>query len=73
MISNLFQIIYLTKNIKEIEDYRQFTTPGELHKTINTLRGIIADISANKFIMKEGIYYAKSIRKKERKELVLPI
>lgn len=33
--------------IQEAEDYRQFTKPAELHKAINTLRGIIAGISTD--------------------------
>ena len=30
----------------EIEDYRQFTKPAELHKAVNTLRGLVAGMTA---------------------------
>lgn len=33
--------------IAEMEDYRRYTTPAELHKAVNTLRGMVAGISAN--------------------------
>ena len=33
--------------MKELEEYRAFTTPAELHKAINTLRGIVAGISSD--------------------------
>jgi hypothetical protein len=33
--------------LREIEEYRQFTTPAELHKAINTLRGIVAGITTD--------------------------
>lgn len=33
--------------MKELEEYRAFTRPAELHKAINTLRGIIAGISSD--------------------------
>lgn len=32
--------------IKEIEEYHQFTTPAELHKAINTLKGMVAGITS---------------------------
>ena len=32
---------------KEMEEYRAFTEPAELHKAINTLRGIIAGINSD--------------------------
>ena len=32
---------------KEIENYRQFTKPAELHKAINTLRGLVAGINSD--------------------------
>lgn len=35
------------KNFKEPDDYREFTTPMELHKAINTLKGIVAGITAD--------------------------
>lgn len=31
--------------VKELDEYRMFTTPSELHKAINTLRGIVAGIT----------------------------
>lgn len=34
-------------NILEIEDYRKFTTPAELHKAINTLQGLVAGITTD--------------------------
>ncbi len=33
--------------MKELEEYRAFTTPAELHKAINTLRCIVAGISSD--------------------------
>lgn len=33
--------------MSEIRDYRKFTMPAELHKAINTLRGLVAGISAD--------------------------
>lgn len=30
-----------------LAEYRQFTKPAELHKAINTLRGIVAGISCD--------------------------
>ncbi len=35
------------KELKEIQDYRKFTKPSELHKAINTLRGIVAGITTD--------------------------
>ena len=32
---------------KELEEYRQFTKPAELHKAINTLRGLVAGINSD--------------------------
>lgn len=32
---------------KEIEEYRQYTKPAELHKAVNTLRGIVAGITTD--------------------------
>lgn len=34
-------------NILEPEDYRRYTTPAELHKAINTLKGIVAGITTD--------------------------
>lgn len=33
--------------MKELEEYRAFTRPAEIHKAINTLRGIVAGISSD--------------------------
>lgn len=35
------------KELKEIQDYRKFTKPSELHKAVNTLRGIVAGITTD--------------------------
>lgn len=35
-------------NFEELEDYRKFTTPAELHKAINTLKGIVAGITTDR-------------------------
>lgn len=42
-------------NQKEIEEYRCFTKPAELHKAINTLRGIVAGITTDKRISEDEI------------------
>lgn len=34
-------------NFAEIDDYRKFTAPSELHKAVNTLRGIVAGITTD--------------------------
>ena len=43
------------KQILEIEDYRTFTTPAELHKAINTLKGIVAGITTDKQISEDEV------------------
>lgn len=35
------------KDLKELQDYRKFTKPSELHKAVNTLRGIVAGITTD--------------------------
>lgn len=40
---------------KEMEEYREFTKPAELHKAINTLRGIIAGINSDAKLGKQEI------------------
>ena len=35
------------KKMKEIEDYRTFTKPAELHKAVNTLKGLVAGITTD--------------------------
>ena len=32
---------------KDLEDYRRFTKPAELHKAVNTLRGLVAGINSD--------------------------
>lgn len=34
-------------NLQEIDEYRKFTGPAELHKAINTLKGIVAGITTD--------------------------
>ena len=38
------------ENLTELKDYRKFTKPAELHKTINTLKGIVAGITTDQKI-----------------------
>lgn len=42
-------------NIQEIEEYRRFTAPAELHKAINTLKGIVAGITTDRNISNDEI------------------
>ena len=35
---------------KDLEDYRRFTKPAELHKAVNTLRGLVAGINSDSLI-----------------------
>ena len=37
------------------QDYRLFTGPAELHKAINTLRGIVAGISTDTTVQSDEI------------------
>ena len=41
--------------MKEQSEYRQFTMPAELHKAINTLRGIVAGISTDSTVSRDEI------------------
>ena len=41
--------------IKEIEEYRKFTTPAELHKAVNTLKGIVAGITTDRKISEDEV------------------
>lgn len=41
--------------LKEIDEYRKFTTPAELHKAINTLKGIVAGITTDKKISDDEV------------------
>lgn len=43
------------KELKEISDYRKFTGPAELHKAINTLKGIVAGITTDYKISKDEV------------------
>lgn len=43
------------RNIKEIEEYSCYTGPAELHKAVNTLRGIVAGITTDRTASKEEI------------------
>lgn len=45
----------MMSEIKELEEYRRFTTPAELHKAVNTLRGIVAGLTTDKKIKPEEI------------------
>lgn len=40
---------------KELSDYRKFTAPAELHKAVNTLRGIVAGITTDNKISDDEI------------------
>lgn len=40
---------------KEIEDYRQYTKPAELHKAVNTLRGLVAGINSDMKVGSEEV------------------
>ena len=35
------------ENIKEREEYQKFTKPAEVHKAVNTLRGIVSGIATD--------------------------
>ena len=39
--------------LSELQDYRQFTTPAELHKAVNTLKGMVAGITSDKITQDE--------------------
>ena len=43
------------KKMKEIEDYRTFTKPAELHKAVNTLKGLVAGITADYQISEDEV------------------
>lgn len=40
---------------KELEDYRKFTKPAELHKAVNTLRGLVAGINSDMKVGSEEV------------------
>lgn len=41
--------------LKEIEEYRTFTKPAELHKAINVLKGIVAGITTDRKISEDEV------------------
>lgn len=43
------------QQFKEVEDYRKFTAPAELHKAVNTLRGLVAGITTDHTVSKERV------------------
>ena len=45
--------IMFMSEMKEIDEYRRFTGPAELHKAINTLKGIVAGITTDLQISEE--------------------
>lgn len=42
-------------HLKEVYEYRRFTGPAELHKAVNTLRGIVAGITTDRKATREEI------------------
>ena len=40
---------------KELNEYRMYTTPAELHKAVNTLHGIVAGITTDRQISEDEI------------------
>lgn len=40
---------------KEIDEYRKFTTPAELHKAVNTLKGMVAGITTDSKINEDEV------------------
>ena len=40
--------------LKEVEEYRRFTKPAELHKAVNTLKGIVAGITTDRQISEKA-------------------
>ena len=36
------------QQFKELEAHRQYTSPTELHRTINTLRGLVAGMTTDR-------------------------
>lgn len=43
------------QQFKEVEDYRKFTSPAELHKAVNTLRGLVAGITTDRTVSNDEI------------------
>lgn len=46
---------FMSKSTKELEDYRMFTAPSELHKAVNTLKGIVAGITTDQHVSNDEI------------------
>lgn len=42
-------------NVHEIEEYRKFTAPAELHKAVNTLKGMVAGITTDRKISEDEV------------------
>ena len=51
----MVELVLLGGDTMEEKEYRQFTKPAELHKAINTLRGIIAGINTDTQVSKDEI------------------
>ena len=47
--------IKFMSEIREINEYRRFTGPAELHKAINTLKGIVAGITTDRQISEDEV------------------
>ena len=43
------------QQFKEVEDYRKYTSPAELHKAVNTLRGLVAGITTDRAVSDDEI------------------
>lgn len=43
------------QQFKELEDYHQYTGPAELHKAVNTLRGLVAGMTTDRNASKEEV------------------
>jgi len=41
--------------LRELEEYRQYTGPAELHKAVNTLRGLVAGMTTDRIASKEEV------------------
>lgn len=46
---------YFMQKTKELNEYRMYTTPAELHKAVNTLHGIVAGITTDRQISEDEI------------------
>ena len=43
------------QQFKEVENYRKYTSPAELHKAVNTLRGLVAGITTDRTVSNDEI------------------